>query len=87
MKTQLILRHRGSGRRRLKRYGVANQTLHYAIAFTLFGIKMAALNGGSSRDWMSIIGQGAAEMLLTSSRAEIEEWLTNNLLLADESCT
>lgn len=84
MKTQLVLRDRGSGRViKRNKAKVPTETLYYAVAFGLFGKKMAAVCGGTSRDWMSFIGECAAQMLLTSSQHEIEEWLTENVLRSE----
>jgi hypothetical protein len=82
MKTQITMR-RGSGRRLRRQLGhaaVSKETLFYAIAFGLFGIKMSRTVGGKPSDWMSLVGQESARMLLQMSKDEIDDWLTENVM-------
>jgi hypothetical protein len=75
-----IILHRGSGRR-VKRYpSVSKETLFYAVAYGIFAEQIAFNFGGNKEEWLSKVGQRAAEMLLSFSQEQIEQWLFDNVL-------
>lgn len=68
-----IILHRGSGRR-VKRY------LFYAVAYRIFAEQIAFNFGGNKEEWLSKVGQRAAEMLLSFFQEQIEQWLFDSVL-------
>jgi hypothetical protein len=79
-----IILHRGSGRR-VKRFRPVNrEALFYAVATGIFAEQVAFNFGGDRHEWMTKVSQRAAQMLLTFSQDQLEEWLFDNVLLRDK---
>lgn len=86
LKTQVakITLHRGSGLRVKRCRPVNREALFYAVATGIFAEQVAFNFGGNRHEWMTKVSQRAAEMLLTFSQHQIEEWLFDNVLLRDK---
>lgn len=78
--------NRGSGRKVKRRPPVSHDALFYAVAFVFYAEQLAYNVGGNPRNWMTLISQRTADLLLQFSQQEIEDWLTEKLLPSTLEC-